>query len=341
MLCQVAWTLYELIIVAAFERVTGASGIDPKNELMAIIILPLSAKTIKVTTFLTEPAMQIQPDMCQTQLLAVGALVSDTLFLAAAIVAPFAVFAIVIHWLERAIQLRLSERFGWNAVLWTGWLGTPIHELSHMVACWIFKHKVVEVRFFEPDKKSGRLGYVEHTWVKGNWFQEFGNVFIGIAPLIGGSIALAALLWWFYPDAAMAAVETSKSLRDGEAETMTVFGQVTSSMWAICAQILSWKHIFLPKFWIFIYLVLCVGSHMAPSRSDYRGASRGALMLLLLVVVLALVLAFLKTDMSLLMTQMVAILSPVFAVFLLTIVLCFTATVIVYFLTMFIPRFFG
>ena len=267
-------------------------------------------------------------------------LIGDTLILAGAIVAPFAVFAIIIHWLERAIQLRLSERFGWNAVLWTGWLGTPIHELSHVIACWVFKHKVVEVKFFEPDRESGRLGFVKHTWIKGNWFQEFGNLFIGIAPLAGGSVALAALLWLFYPDAALAAVESSKSLSGSENSDTTVFSQVLSSMWAIGGQILKWNHIFMPKFWIFMYLVLCVGSHMAPSRSDYRGASRGALMMLLMVVGAALVLAFLKTDMTLLMTQMIALLSPVFAVFVLTVALCLVATIIVHLFTMFIPRFF-
>ena len=89
-----------------------------------------------------------------------------------------------------------------------------------------------------------------------------------------------------------------------------------------------------------MYLVLCVGSHMAPSRSDYRGASRGALMMLLMVVGAALVLAFLKTDMTLLMTQMIALLSPVFAVFVLTVALCLVATIIVHLFTMFIPRFF-
>ena len=51
-----------------------------------------------------------------------GSLVWDTISLSLAILAPFLVFAIIIHWLERAIQLRLSERFGWSAVMWTGWL---------------------------------------------------------------------------------------------------------------------------------------------------------------------------------------------------------------------------
>ena len=270
-----------------------------------------------------------------------GSLVWDNLFLLLAILAPFLIFAIIIHWFERAIQLRLSERFGWSAVMWTGWLGTPIHELSHVLACIIFKHKVTDFALFQPDRQSGRLGYVQHSWSKGNWYQEFGNIFIGIAPLIGGSVALGALLWIFYPDAARAAIESAHeaSSSDGGDSTSAI-GQVMGSVWAIGGNLLQWSHLFTTKFWVFVYLVLCVGSHMAPSASDYKGATRGALMLGFLLALLALVLAAMKTDTSLLLTSVIGILSPVFAVFGLTIVLCALSTVIVYLLTMFIPRFF-
>ncbi len=225
--------------------------------------------------------------------------------------------------------------------MWTGWLGTPIHELSHVLACLIFNHKVTEVALFQPDRKSGRLGYVQHSWSKGNWYQEFGNIFIGVAPLIGGSIALGALLWIFYPDAARAAVEAARESSSSEGGSSTsAIGQVMGSVWAIGGTILQWSHLFTAKFWVFVYLVLCVGSHMAPSGSDYQGATRGALMLGLLFGAVTLVLAAVRIDTSALLTPMIGILSPVFAVFGLTIVLCFIATVIVYLLTMLIPPFF-
>ena len=79
---------------------------------------------------------------------------------------------------------------------------------------------------------------------------------------------------------------------------------------------------------------------MAPSGSDYRGAGRGALMLAAMIGLVALVLAVFGTNPADLLTQMIQVLSPVFAVFGLTIVLTFFAAVIVYFLTALIPRFF-
>ena len=74
----------------------------------------------------------------------------ETIKLLAILLAPFALFAIVIHLLERLIQTRLAERFGWNSVLCTGWLGTPIHELSHALMCRVFHHKIDEIALFEP-----------------------------------------------------------------------------------------------------------------------------------------------------------------------------------------------
>ena len=128
-------------------------------------------------------------------------IISQTFWLLLVLVAPFVVFTLLIHFLERLIQMRLASRFGWKSVLWTGWLGTPIHELSHAILCKVFRHKILEMELFEPDVRSGRLGFVRHSWNTGNWFEEVGNFFIGLAPLVGGSMALGGLLWFFYPDA--------------------------------------------------------------------------------------------------------------------------------------------
>ena len=119
---------------------------------------------------------------------ALGSVITDSLAVLGILIAPLAVFAMVIHWLERVIQSRLSQRFGWKSVLWTGWLGTPIHELSHAAMCILFRHKIVEIALFEPDKEAGRLGYVRHSSHRNDFYAQLGNVFIGLAPLMGGSI---------------------------------------------------------------------------------------------------------------------------------------------------------
>ena len=191
----------------------------------------------------------------------------ETLKLLLIVLAPFVAFAIVIHWIERITERRLAERFGWKSVLWTGWLGTPIHELSHAFMCWVFRHKIKEIALFEPDRNSGRLGYVLHSFDPRNRFQRVGNFFIGIAPLVGGSIALAVLLWMFYPDAARSAIELTGQNAEGDA-----IGKSIGIATTIFGNVINGQNFFTLRFWAFIYLVLCVGTHMAPSPSDYEGA---------------------------------------------------------------------
>ena len=254
--------------------------------------------------------------------------------------APFIVFALVIHWLERVMTMRLAERFGWRSVLWTGWLGTPIHELSHVAMCVLFRHRVDEVALFEPDRESGRLGYVRHSFKPGNWFEEIGNLFIGIAPLMGGSIALAILLWLFYPAAASAAIEAARIPQ----ESTGIVNQIWFVSTKIAGEILSLANIRTARFWIFLYFVLCVGSHMAPSWSDYKGASRGVLMTAALLLGTTLLMAFclpiFGIELNTVISNFIGATGPLYAILGLTVFLCFLATAIVWLGTLLIPRFF-
>ena len=47
--------------------------------------------------------------------------------------APVGLIALLLHLIERSLTARLVSRFGWRGVLITGWLGVPVHELSHAV----------------------------------------------------------------------------------------------------------------------------------------------------------------------------------------------------------------
>jgi len=267
----------------------------------------------------------------ETETRGITQVLGQTLFLIVVLAAPFVLFGVVMHAIERKIQGRLASRFGWRSVLWTGWLGTPIHELSHAVMCVVFQHKIKDIALFEPDLKTGRLGYVEHSFHAGNWFQEAGNFFIGMAPLIGGSVALAAVLWMFFPEPAAQMFQAGQS-PDGSliSHLVDATGGLLQQL-AAPANWVSWK------FWLFIYLVLCIGGHMAPSRSDYDGASRGVL----LVVGLALLILFLfslagvRTDQM--MGGMIRLLTPVFGLQILSILVCCFATAIVYGITAIFP----
>jgi hypothetical protein len=249
------------------------------------------------------------------------------------LLAPFVAFAVVIHWLEYLSQRRMSERLGWKSVLWTGWLGTPVHELSHVFMCRVFRHRIDDVALFEPDRDSGRLGYVKHSFQAGNWFQEMGNLFIGVAPLLGGSTVLAILLWLFYPDAAANAAESTR-LTSEDSSLL----QVWDSVAAVVTGIVTISNLTTVRFWTFIYLVLCVGSHMAPSRCDYQGASRGVIWVGGILLISVFLLACVGVNSQQMINGMIGIMGPLFAVLGLAILLCGLTTTLVFGLTALLPR---
>ena len=200
----------------------------------------------------------------------------DTCLQLLLLAAPLIVLTILLHAFERIVQGGLIRKFGWSGVLWTAWIGTPIHELSHALMALLWGRRVLEVKLFQPDPKEGRLGYVRYTYRKNFLFDQIGNFFISTAPLVGGSLVLYGLLWLFFPSAAWEAFH-SESI--AAAMMKEGFGDVAQEFWLLSLRVLrevvtseslrSWR------LYLFIYLILCVGSHMAPSPVDYQGAKRG------------------------------------------------------------------
>lgn len=254
---------------------------------------------------------------------------SESLLMLAAFLAPWVLFAALIHWFEQLTQRRLAGHFGWNSVLWTGWLGTPVHELSHVLACLLFRHRIDEVVLFEPDRESGRLGYVKHSYRHDNWFERLGNVFIGIAPLFGGSVMLAGLLWLFYPDAIQAGYQAANPAQS----LSQLFQQVWGMGIAIAGQLFQWNNLMSARFWLFLYLVLCVSSHMAPSGSDYRGASQGASLAVIAMLGTTLLLASLGIPVNQALANFLGATAPLFTILSLAVVLCGLTTLLVILLT--------
>lgn len=75
-------------------------------------------------------------------------------------------------------------------------IGTPIHELSHAIACIIFKHKIEDFCFFTV-KNKGHLGYIKHSYNSKSIYQLTGCFFIALAPLI---TAMTAIFLFSPPD---------------------------------------------------------------------------------------------------------------------------------------------
>jgi hypothetical protein len=182
------------------------------------------------------------------------------------------VFGLLIHFISHFMFNSLGKAFGPAGTYLVAWLGTPIHELGHVIFCIIFGHKITRVELFSPDPKTGTLGYVNHEWHKSNPWQVLGNFFIGIGPIIVGSLALLGLFYLLAPNGSQAwdsiiaganEIGSDNSISGYLAVLKDSFLVFTKSVFTI-TNISSWQ------FWVFCYLAICVASNIRLSLADMK-----------------------------------------------------------------------
>ena len=103
---------------------------------------------------------------------------------------PLLLFAVVINYFSRKNQNLGIYVFGEKLYIYGfASLGTAVHELGHAFFAIVFGHKVTKMKLFSPDA-DGTLGYVQHSFNPKNYYHRVGNFFIGIGPIIFGSIVM-------------------------------------------------------------------------------------------------------------------------------------------------------
>lgn len=95
--------------------------------------------------------------------------------------------AIIFLWNWLLVRMNAAV---WDAYRYTGLIGTPIHELSHAVACVLFGMKIESVSFYSPNPLTGQLGYVRFVYRTHSALHALGRVIQGVAPLITASVIL-------------------------------------------------------------------------------------------------------------------------------------------------------
>ncbi len=158
----------------------------------------------------------------------------------------------------------------------TGFIGTPVHELSHALFCLIFGHRIREIKLFQVGAADGTLGYVTHTYNRKNLYQRIGNFFIGVAPILVISAILFALAWLLMPSMVgqMTASIRGMSLADGVGG---VLSRLLRAMGAFFSYAVSWQ------WWVFIGLGAFLALHMTLSGADIKGALGGLAFVLIVL----------------------------------------------------------
>ncbi len=181
-----------------------------------------------------------------------------------------------------------SRIFGWTGIIVTGIIGTPIHELSHYLMAKIFRHRVHSVNLFHPERDTGKMGHVEHSYDTRSIYQKIGNFFIGSSPIIFGSGALVLLLYIFTPDPSLI-IKPIMHIPHSVSDFTHAWGASFIHAWNQI-DLQSWK------FWVFLYLSISIALHMAPSSYDQKTMWRGFFLISILMLVINIILTIAKID---------------------------------------------
>lgn len=148
--------------------------------------------------------------------------------------------------------------------------GTVIHECSHLLACWILLVPVLEFRPFSLDPKR------PPGWVRYQQVDPIRTNLIGLAPFLGGSLALLLIARFLFP--AFYTADWFQGLHVAAAAGwLSLCGHVGQLVWDLLlhADYLSWQT------WLFLYLIFSIGLQVAPSPTDLQALPAGLLLVVL------------------------------------------------------------
>ncbi len=160
----------------------------------------------------------------------------------------------------------------------TGYIGLPVHELSHALMCVLFGHSVKKIELFNQKKRAKILGYVEHTYYRDNPYHQIGNFFIGVSPIIAGGGVILLLLWLLVPSlfADMTGQITHLGA-DFTGFTGVFFGNLLDTALYVVKDVFALSNFKNPLYWLCLLLIFAVAIHMEISASDIASGARGLL----------------------------------------------------------------
>jgi hypothetical protein len=189
--------------------------------------------------------------------------------------------------MKKSCNRNIRKSIGYFGTLFFGIIGVPIHEMSHLFMCIIFKHTVTEVSLFRPTK--GRydniLGFVKHKYNKNSIYQTAGCFFIGIAPMIIGSSIIVFIINLIFPTI----IENLVSFNNFDSLQLS---NLTSTIFfntkLIFTTIFHLSNITNIYFWISIYIIVSITLHMTISKADFDNALSGFALLEIIIFIIAL-----------------------------------------------------
>ena len=193
---------------------------------------------------------------------------------------PLLTISFLLHFVSAGLShtgIRIFTRNGFIYIFKL--IGTPVHELGHAVFALLFGHSVTGMKMFDPGGKDGSFGSVTHTFKKGNIYQEIGNFFIGIGPILMCVIALYLGVWLLFginPKASNPGIFNPEKWINLIAIKQSISG-VYASLANYMKFILNGPNSNWWKIALFFYLQFAIGSSITLSISDLKSALKGFL----------------------------------------------------------------
>jgi hypothetical protein len=244
----------------------------------------------------------------------------------------FFIFGLLIHFISRLTFKSLANAFGPWGTYFVAWLGTPVHELGHVLFCLIFLHKIEEIRFFQPDKITGTLGYVYHKWNPKNPWHVLGNFFIGIGPMVLGCAALFALFYFLVPGSSRVwdSIIAGVNSLGANASAGDYFAVFRDSILSIINIIFTFANLHTWQFWVFLYLSICIASNVRLSWADFKGSLSGLGCIVLPFLILNLILLLAGSTADSVFPYTASVLGTVYSLLILALIMVLIGFILIY-----------
>jgi len=198
---------------------------------------------------------------------------------------PLLILITILYFLSSFLNQLTARYLSRSLYLFLMWPGVVAHELSHFVGCLVTFTKVKRVSLFHPHSSGNKmvLGEVVHEYTK----NPIKKVVISLAPLFGVSLFILVLIKLLLPGLYMNQLAGLN---------INISGSFGTQFWNYFSQYFSyyrdlWQSLdfFSWQTYLFIYLSLSLGSHIAPSKTDlkYTFEGLGVIVAALLILLLA------------------------------------------------------
>lgn len=206
---------------------------------------------------------------------------------------PLVIQLSILYFLSQATDRLVMRWLGRGWYLATQWPGVIVHELSHLTGCLITLTRVHEVKLFAPSNET--LGYVSHSQTR----NPIKNVTISIAPLFGVTFVMWLLVKFFMPGLyvdiinpmkdALADFDSMQQALGSFAEAGKIYTGYFETLWQNI-DFGDWKT------YVFLYFMITLASHAAPSKVDLKHTFSGIIGLIVLFGILFFVGNWIEVD---------------------------------------------